>query len=633
MKIKLIFLLLVNLVFSQSSIGDLRRLANQDLDQIRQELQAQAKGSIIETADTIQDAPTSVSVSSTALAVASGDFFGYNYLRKDISFFDNIPTPPNYKLGPGDELIISIWGETNVRESKIINKDGMIYFDDIGFINLSNYSIVEAQDILSIELSKIYSTLSNKDNASKLMLSLGQLKSINIYFTGHVENPGINLVHPFSDIYSAIVQAGGINKNGSLRQIELIRDGKIISTVDFYSFFINGDNNFSDIKLVDGDVIHVPNVKKRISISGAVVRPSTYEILENENAKNLIEYASGLTSLASTNLFINNIIPIEERSSRDNARTTSFYKIKDISEIKLNNGDSVIVQSITPVNSQVQVFGRVKSPGFYPANNASLKTVLDLAGGFNDPIYRKSILDDEIVILRQDKSNFYSNEFKSSYELSSTVELLPGDKIFVYTDINFINNFTFTVEGEVMKPGTYPILKNELSLNEALDMAGGITELGSINSIIVTKPSSFVDMDGSENKTNSPIRNLDMNYPISENVVIKVLPKEKVIRVIGNVYNPGLIYSNKQLPLSSLIKLSGGYKPKSSKNDIYISRANGKTVKANIFKSTKVYPGDTVVIPEKDRDSTFNVTAFIADLTSVLANIVAILLVIDNASN
>lgn len=539
MKIKLIFLLLVNLVFSQSSIGDLRRLANQDLDQIRQELQAQAKGSIIETADAIQDAPTSVSVSSTALAVASGDFFGYNYLRKDISFFDNIPTPPNYKLGPGDELIISIWGETNVRESKIINKDGMIYFDDIGFINLSNYSIVEAQDILSIELSKIYSTLSNKDNASKLMLSLGQLKSINIYFTGHVENPGINLVHPFSDIYSAIVQAGGINKNGSLRQIELIRDGKIISTVDFYSFFISGDNNFSDIKLVDGDVIHVPNVKKRISISGAVVRPSTYEILENENAKNLIEYASGLTSLASTNLFINNIIPIEERSSRDNARTTSFFKIKDISEIKLNNGDSVIVQSITPVNSQVQVFGRVKSPGFYPANNTSLKTVLDLAGGFNDPIYRKSILDDEIVILRQDKSNFYSNEFKSSYELSSTVELLPGDKIFVYTDINFINDFTFTVEGEVMKPGTYPILKNELSLNEALDMAGGITELGSINSIIVTKPSSFVDMDGSENKTNSPIRNLDMNYPISENVVIKVLPKEKVIRVIGNVYNPG----------------------------------------------------------------------------------------------
>ena len=108
MKIKLIFLLLVNLVFSQSSIGDLRRLANQDLDQIRKELQAEAKGSIIETTDTIQDAPASVSVSSTAISLASGDFFGYNYLRKDISFFDNIPTPPNYKLGPGDELIISI---------------------------------------------------------------------------------------------------------------------------------------------------------------------------------------------------------------------------------------------------------------------------------------------------------------------------------------------------------------------------------------------------------------------------------------------------------------------------------------------------------------------------------------------
>lgn len=217
----------------------------------------------------------------------------------------------------------------------------MIFFNNIGFINLSNFTIAEAQDILTKELSKIYSTLIDSENPSKLMLSLGQIKSINIYFTGQVENPGINLVHPFSDIFSAIVQAGGINKNGSLRNVQLIRDGTIISVVDFYSFFISGENVFSDIKLIDGDVIHIPNVKKRVSISGAITRPTSYELIENENINDLIDFASGLTTLASTTLLKNSIVPANERSSDDYARTSTLLKMDNISSTALNDGDEI----------------------------------------------------------------------------------------------------------------------------------------------------------------------------------------------------------------------------------------------------------------------------------------------------
>ena len=142
-----------------------------------------------------------------------------------------------------------MWGETNSRERFIINKEGLIYYENIGFINLSNKTLEEAEGVLIEELAKVYSTLKNQNNPTKLMLELGQLKSINVYFSGQIENPGINLVHPFSDVFSAIVQAGGITNNGSLRKIQIIRSNKIIEVVDFYSFFTKGKDNFSKIRI------------------------------------------------------------------------------------------------------------------------------------------------------------------------------------------------------------------------------------------------------------------------------------------------------------------------------------------------------------------------------------------------
>ena len=144
---------------------------------------------------------------------------------------------------PGDEIILSLWGETNSRESFIISKEGLIFYENVGFINLSNKTLLEAEEVLINELSRIYSTLEDKNNPTQLMIELGQIKSINVYFSGQIESPGIKLIHPFSDIFSAIVQSGGIKNEGSLRNIKLIRDGKIISTFDFYSFFISGKNN------------------------------------------------------------------------------------------------------------------------------------------------------------------------------------------------------------------------------------------------------------------------------------------------------------------------------------------------------------------------------------------------------
>ena len=630
--INVIFILFLSTIFAQVSVSDLNRLSNQQLDAIRAELQSNTQ----QVNDISQVENTSAPVLITPMDnIISEEYFGYNYLKKDISFFDNVPTPADYKLGPGDEIIVSLWGENNSRESFTLNKDGMIYYNNIGFINLSNNTLESAEILLTEELSRIYSTLKDINNPTTLMLELGQLKSINIYFSGHIENPGINLVHPFSDIFSAIVQAGGIDNNGSLRTVQLIRNNQIITTVDFYSFFMNGTNTFSNIKLIDGDTIHIPSFKNRISISGEVNRPSSYELLSNESIVDLIGYASGFSSDASSTLILNQIIPVEKRFSDDNARTSIALDFKNSKSTSLNNGDNVKVLPISDVDVNVEVFGRIKSPGVYPASsNRSLKYVLDIAGGFDDPIFRKTIRENEITILRKDENQFYSLEILTSYKDADKLQLMPNDKIFVYEDINYRNNFTYRVEGEVNKPGTFPLTAGT-TVSQALEKAQGLTELSTLDNIIVYQEFTEIQDDGTEVTQIKDVASVSLDFVLGARSVIKALPFENVINVEGNVYNPGLVAYSRGITMSKAIIQAGGYKPYSMKKRAYVRKANGEIDKANLFRgrTKRLSPGDTVVVPVNPDPSDFDITAFVADLSTTLANIAAILLIVDNQTD
>ena len=628
--------ILCNILFAQVSMSDINRLSNQQLDAVKAELQANTKAAIVESVPVSSIGESSaVSITSTAAALSTGDYFGYNYLRKDISFFDNIPTPADYKLGPGDEIIVSLWGETNFRKNMIINKDGMIYYNSIGFINLSNQTLESAELILTEQLSRIYASLKDEDNPTQLMLSLGELKSMNIYFSGHIENPGINLIHPFSDIFSAIVQAGGVNSKGSLREVQLIRNDQLLTTVDFYSFFMDGKNTFSNIKLIDGDIIHIPNVKKRVSISGQVNRPSTYELLSGESISDIITYASGFTSDASSSLILSQITPVEERSSDDNARTSVTINFKNKESIMLNNGDSITVPSISLVDLNVTIYGRIKSPGSYPGANTTLKNVLDIAGGFDDPIYRKTIREDNIVILRQDKNQFYSEEISVAYKNADQFKLEINDKIFVYEDINYSNNFTYRVEGEVFKPGTYSLGETNITVRKALALAGGLTELSSERNITVQQEFTDVDEEGNVVTASEAVNNVTLDFEIGINSVIIASPLENVVSIEGNVYNPGLVTYRKGTKVAQYLELAGGHKPNSIKKRVYIKRANGNIERAGglFLIPKKIYAGDTIIVPVNLEPNDFDLTAFISDLSTTLANIAAILLIVDNQTN
>ena len=407
-------------------------ISNSQLDQLKEQFKSEMKA---EQAPISSDSE-SINVDLKPVTIPTlgnqqqedDEYFGYNYFEREINFFDNIPTSQKYKLGPGDEIIISMWGETNSRTSFTINKDGLIYYENVGFINISNLYISEAEELLKDQLSDIFSTLKDEDASTNLRVELEKLKSVNVYFSGEIKNPGIHLIHPFSDIFTAIVQAGGVNQTGSLRNVHLIRDKKIISTVDFYSFFNTGVKSFSSYKLIDGDIIHVPFVQKRVRIDGQVFRPKFYEILDLESLSDLIEYSGGLTAEASNKAIIQDIIPIDGRFSDDNSKFGRIVKISEANNIFFNNGAKIYIKEIASNEVNVNIYGRVISPGSYPAYSIALndknqqikkafnlKQILNTAGGFDDPLYRKTIRDDQIVVIRKDEKQFYGLEFKIHY--------------------------------------------------------------------------------------------------------------------------------------------------------------------------------------------------------------------------
>jgi len=622
-----VFLLLLSTVHSQMSSSDLEKLKNEQLDLIKNQIQLQNDDEEQKIEAEIQEVYINTDLDDQ---VNESKFFGYDYFNNDLSFYDNTLPPSDFILGPGDEIILSLWGDTNLRLNFLINKEGQIFYENVGFINISGKTIPIAEEFLIDKLSSIYSTLSEEKSSTNLSIELSRVKSVNIYFSGEVNNPGVHIIHPFSDLFASLIKSGGVKETGSLRNIQIIRKDTIIDNVDLYKFFINGKNSFSDVRLLDGDVVHVPVANNHSEIIGAVVRPKIYELLQGETINNLIEYSGGLRSDASSTVIIDKIIPINDRKSDDLAFTSLNLNLKDLKNFKLNNGDKVEVKSLRLSSSKVRVYGKVKNPGLYSAINSNLKTILDLAGGFDDPYFRKNI-DENIVVLRKDETQFYAKEFQVNYKDAENFQVDVDDKIFVYSKINYENSFTYRVEGQVNKPGTY-VLKKGITLGEAINLAGGLTELSSESNIVVSQEFTELDENDNEISVVKPVGNADMNFEIGSNSVINALQFENVISVEGNVYNPGLIAVDSSVTMSKAIVLAGGYKPDSIIKKSYIKRANGEIVKANILRGRgkRVFPGDTVFVPVDPNPSDFDITTFIADLSSTLANIAAILIIVDN---
>ena len=195
----------------------------------------------------------------------------------------------------------------------------------------------------------------------------------------------------------------------------------------------------------------------------------------------------------------------------------------------------------------------------------NLKDILKIAGGIDDPVYRKS-MDDNVVVLRKDANQFYSKEFKVSLKDADSFQLSVGDKIFVYENINYSRSLTYRVQGQVNKPGTFPLIKG-ITVREALNLAGGPTDISTLSNFIVSQEITELDELENEITYSKIVGNANLDFELGPNSVINVLPLENIVSVEGNVYNPGLVAYKSNLTMSKAIALAGGYKPNSLKKE------------------------------------------------------------------
>ena len=269
-------------------------------------------------------------------------YVGYEVFTKrdTIPFWQNLPIPKDYILGPGDEIIISLWGETDVYDTKTINRDGQVYIQNIGILNLGGKSIIESKSYILSKYSRVYSTLLGNNPKSFIDLTLGELKSVNVHFVGFVNMPGVHMIHPFSNIITGLIQAGGVNNKGSLRDIQVLRNNEVLGKTDLYNYLFNG-KSLGDVRLMDQDIIYIPPRLSTIPITGSVLTPGYYELTNNDLLKDLIKIAGGKNRNASSTVFVyrhNN--KSDDTSFLLNENQTINFKLMELiyqMKIKWNN--------------------------------------------------------------------------------------------------------------------------------------------------------------------------------------------------------------------------------------------------------------------------------------------------------
>ena len=282
-------------------------------------------------------------------------YFGYNFFteRDSLVFFDNLPAPLDYILGPGDELIISLWGETQFRKNYTISKDGKIYDERVGLLNLSGKTLDDAKKYLKTQFGRNYSTLRSKPQTTYIDISIGEMRSINVNFVGSVKKPGIFSVHPFSNLILGLFYAGGIDSTGTLRSIQIIRNNEEYATFDLYDYLIKGKSS-KDLRLRDNDIIVVPPRLSTIEIDSAVFRPGIYEAKPNETVADLIAFAGGTNFRSSSTISI-------ERKIDDFDQQNVYLDISESKNVKIFDGDHIRVYQKPEFFRKVEIIGQVKS--------------------------------------------------------------------------------------------------------------------------------------------------------------------------------------------------------------------------------------------------------------------------------
>ena len=478
----------------------------------------------------------------------------------------NLATPPNYRLGPGDEIIIDIWGTNQSTIRQTISPDGYITIDDIGLIYLNGMTVTEASNYLRKELNKIYTGLDSDNPSSQIKVTLGNSRTIQVNVMGEVFQPGTYALSSFSTVFHALYRAGGVSNIGSLRSIQVVRNGKNIATVDVYDFIMKGKIS-DDIRLQEGDVIIIPPYEALVKIEGNVKRPMKYELKKNETVATLLKYAGGFTSDAYTRSL---------RLIRQNGKEYQVNTIDDTdySGFHMKDGDVVTAEAIlTRFENKLEIKGAVYRPGIYQYGGTlnTVRRLVEKAEGLMGDAFTGR------AVLYRERENLTREVVQVDIQgiMEGTKPDLPlqrNDVLYIPSIHDLQELGSVTVSGEVANPGEYAYADNT-TLEDIIIQAGGLKESASTVRVDVSRRIK----DNKETEAPSTIATM-YSFSLKDGFVIDgqpgfiLQPYDQVyvrkspgyqeqlnVSVDGEVlYNGTYTLTNKSERLSDLVQKAGG---------------------------------------------------------------------------
>lgn len=406
------------------------------------------------------------------------EVFGRNIFNTQSLTFEpnvNLATPANYQLGPGDEVIIDIWGASQNTIREEISPDGTISIQDLGIVNLNGMTIAQAGDFLKRELSKIYS-----DSQNSIQVTLGNARSISINVMGEVLVPGTYQLSSFSTVFHALYSAGGVSEIGSLRNIQVVRNGENIATVDVYDFIMKGKVQ-DDIRLQEGDVVIVPPYEALVKITGKVKRPMRYEMKKDETVNTLLKYAGYFAADG-----YKGSLSIVRQAGREYSICT--VDEKDYSVFKIKDGDVVTATAMLDrFTNKLEIKGAVYRPGMYELSG-SLNTVKQLVekadGLLGDAFTNRAVLYRQRENLT---SEVLSVDIKGILDgTTPDIPLRKNDVLYIPSIHDLQDMGSVKIWGEVAKVGEYPYADN-MTLEDLIITAGGLKESASLVRVDVAR--------------------------------------------------------------------------------------------------------------------------------------------------
>ena len=535
--------------------------------------------------------------------------YGHNLFKnKNLNFVPsyNVPTPSNYKLSAGDELVIDIWGDAISNITTTVSPDGSVNIPNLGPVYLAGQTVEKAEKSLKSYLSKIYSGIAQEEPTTFVKLALGRTKTVTVNVVGDVEKPGSYTLPALSTVASAMYLAEGPNDLGSIRAINLYRNGKLVSSFDVYEFIAKGTFN-SNVKLEDNDVISVAPYAGVVTVLGGVKRPMKYEILPGETLDKVLAYAGGFSDIAYSNKV--HVDRVVHANNVKGATGESFdVMAEQFATFQLKDGDVVTINvNSDQFRNRVKIAGAVWRPGTYAitADNSNLKQLIQAAGGLRDDAYT-----DKGFVVRFGKDR---NKEQVSFNVhdiiigKQDILLAADDSVQIFSKDALKPVETVKIYGEVNNP-TGPMTYNGqantfeyregMTIGDIILMAGGLTSGATLNNVEVARrmPKTHTAEEHSQEQVAAVYTYNLMKNPADADLKLEpfdivfirrstAFKPQQTIRVDGEVNYPGTYVVEKNtVRLSDIIDRAQGFN-----NDAYVKGAKlTRTLTKEEFDRLKV---------------------------------------------